>query len=129
MTFTSGYNVALKEMDIPEGFKKMSIIQFLRNIKDRKPFPEKTAVVGLDILLSASEYSRENVKYIMSKLRIGNKIFREENTVFVFIPQKGLYENSDVYCKSGDKKVSISDIFASRLQIQDVGVYHAEFEF
>ncbi|MBU4500948.1 MAG: hypothetical protein KKA79_00025 [Nanoarchaeota archaeon] len=129
MTFISGYNVVLKEMDIPEGFKKISIIQFLRNIKDGKPFPEKAAVVGLDILLSASENSRENVKYIMSKLRIGNKIFREKNMVFVFIPQKGLYENSDVYCKSGDKKVSISDIFASRLQIRDDGLYHAEFEF
>ncbi|GFO96755.1 hypothetical protein ig2599ANME_0945 [groundwater metagenome] len=104
MTFTSGYNVALKEMDIPEDFKKMSIIQFLKDINDRKTFPEKTAVVGLDILLSASENSRENVKYIMSKLRAGNKIFREKNMVFVFIPQKGLYENSDVYCKSGEKK-------------------------
>lgn len=56
-------------------------------------------------------------------------MFREKNMVFVFIPQKGLYENSDVYCKSGEKKVSISDLFASRLQILNEKVYHADFEF
>lgn len=129
MTFTSGYNVALKEMNIPESFKRMSIIQFLRNIKDRKPCPEKNAIIGLDSLLSASEKSRENMKYIMTKLREGNKEFREKNIVFLFVPQRELYENSEVYCKAGDKKVSISGIFASRLQILDVGIYHADFEF
>jgi len=129
MTFTSGYNVALKEMDIPEGFKRMSIVQFLRNIKNRKFCPENTAIIGLDLLLSTSEKSREITKYIMTKLREGNKDFREKDTIFLFVAQKELYENSEVYCKAGDRKVSISGIFASRLQIMDVGIYHADFEF
>jgi len=129
MKFTSGYNLLLKKEDIPEGFQKMSIVQLLRDIKGGKNIPKDVAVVGLDTLLISSENSRESIKYIMGMLRAHNKLFREQEKTFLFIPQNELYENSDIYCRKGERMVSISPIFASRLQILDVGVYHADFEF
>ena len=70
------------------------------------------------------------MKYIEKDFQIEklNEIARQENT-FLFVPQSRLYENSDIYCKIGEKRVSISPVFAGRLQISDVGVYHADFEF
>lgn len=129
MSLTQGYNLYLKECKLPEGFSKMSIIQFLRFIETEQTPPPNAAIFGLDTLLISSDNPRECVRYIMSKLRMANKSFRKNNNTFLFIPQNDLYENSDIYCKVENKKVSISAVFASRLQISDVGVYHAEFEF
>ena len=56
--------------------------------------------------------------------------FREQENTFMFIPQNGLYGNDAIYCKVGEKRVNISPVFASRLQISDAGgYYHADFEF
>lgn len=129
MKFTSGYNLLLRKEDIPEGFQKMSIIQLLINMNESRSTPGNVAVVGLDTLLLSSENSRETIKYLMKMLRTNNKLFRKQEITFMFVPQNELYENSDIYCKTGDRKVSISPVFASRLQISDVGVYHADFEF
>jgi len=129
MKFTSGYNLLLNIEDVPEGFRKMSIIQLLRDVKGDRNIPKDVAVVGLDTLLISSENSRESTKYLTAMLRSNNKRFREQENTFLFIPQNELYENSDIYCKIGEKRVSISPVFASRLQISDVGVYHADFEF
>ena len=129
MRFVSGYNLLLNIEDVPDGFRKMSIIQLLRDVKDDRNIPNDIAVVGLDTLLISSKNSRESTKYLTAMLRTNNKRFREQENTFLFIPQNELYENSDIYCKIGEKQVSISPVFASRLQILDVGVYHADFEF
>jgi len=129
MKYISGYNVLLEKEDIPEDFKKMSIIQLLRNMHHGKDIPKNLAVVGLDTLLLSSENIRQTTKYLMNMLRNNNKQFREQEKTFLFILQNELYENSDLYCRKGDRNVSISTVFASRLQILDVGVYHADFEF
>ncbi len=129
MKFTSGYNLLLNIEDAPEGFRKMSIIQLLRDVKGGRNIPKDVAVDGLDTLLISSENSRESTKYLTAMLRTNNKRFREQENTFLFIPQNGLYENNDVYCKVGEKRVSISPVFASRLQISDEGIYHADFEF
>ena len=129
MRFMSGYNLLLNIEDVPDGFRKMSIIQLLRDVKGDRNIPKDVAVVGLDTLLISSENSRESTKYLTAMLRANNKRFREQENTFLFIPQNGLYENSHIYCKIGEKRVSISPVFASRLQILDVGIYHADFEF
>ena len=129
MRFMSGYNLLLNIEDVPDGFRKMSIIQLLRDMRGDRNIPKDVAVVGLDMLLISSENSRESTKYLTAMLRTNNKRFREQENTFLFIPQNELYENSDIYCKIGEKQVSISPVFASRLQISDVGVYHADFEF
>ena len=129
MRFVSGYNLLLNIEDVPEGFLKISIIQLLRDVKGGRNIPKNVAVVGLDTLLTSSENSRESTKYLTAMLRANNKRFRKQENTFLFIPQNELYENSDIYCKIGEKQVSISPVFASRLQISDVGVYHADFEF
>jgi len=129
MKFTSGYNLLLRKEDIPDGFQKMSIIQLLRNMNGSKNIFENLAVIGLDTLLLSSGNSRGIIKYLMKMLRTNNKQFRKEEITFMFVPQNELYENSDIYCKTCDRKVSISPMFASRLQISYVGVYHADFEF
>ena len=129
MKFTSGYNLLLNIEDVPEGFLKMSVIQLLRDVKGGRNIPKDVAVAGLDTLLTSSENSRESTKYLTAMLRTNNKRFRRGENTFLFIPQKELYENSDIYCKIREKPVSISPVFASRLQISDVGVYHADFEF
>jgi len=130
MKFTSGYNLLLNIEDVPDGFRKMSIIQLLRDVKGGRNIPKDVAVVGLDTLLISSENSRESTKYLTTMLRINNKRFREQENAFLFIPQNELYENNDIYCKIGDTRVSISPVFAGRLQIlSDAGVYHADFEF
>jgi len=129
MKFFSGYNLLLKREEIPEGFEKMSIIQLLRNTKFGVSIPKNVAIVGLDTLLLSSENSRECTRYLMTILRTNNKIFRKQENTFLFVPQDEMSENSNVYCKKGDKRVCISSIFASRLHINDVGVYYADFEF
>ena len=129
MRFMSGYNLLLNIEDVPDGFRKMSIIQLLRDMRGDRNIPKDVAVVGLDTLLISSENSRESTKYLTAMLRTNNKRFREQENTFLFIPQNELYENSDIYCKIGEKQVSISPVFASRLQILDVGIYHADFEF
>lgn len=129
MKFTSGYNLLLKRGDIPEGFQKMSIVQLLKDMEDCKNIPKDVAVVGLDTLLTSSENSRESIKYLLKMLRMNNKLFREQENTFLFIPQNDLYENNDIYCGIGEGRISISPVFASRLQISDVGFYHADFEF
>ena len=130
MKFTSGYNLLLNIEDVPDGFRKMSITQLLRDVKGGRNIPKDVAVVGLDTLLISSENSRESTKYLTAMLRTDNKRFREQENTFLFIPQNELYENSDIYCKIGDTRVSISPVFAGRLQISsDVGIYHADFEF
>ena len=129
MRFMSGYNLLLNIEDVPEGFRKISIIQLLRDVKGGRNIPKDVAVVGLDTLLISSEDSRESTKYLTAMLRANNKRFRKQENTFLFIPQNELYENSDIYCKIREKQVSISPVFASRLQISDVGVYHADFEF
>ena len=129
MRFVSGYNLLLNIEDVPDGFRKMSITQLLRDVKGDRNISKDVAVVGLDTLLISSENSRESRKYLTAMLRINNKRFREQENTFLFIPQNELYENSDIYCKIGEKQVSISPVFAGRLQILDVGIYHADFEF
>ena len=129
MRFMSGYNLLLNIEDVPDGFRKMSIIQLLRDVRGGRNIPKDVAVVGLDTLLISSENSRESRKYLTAMLRTNNKRFREQENTFLFIPQNELYENSDIYCKIGEKQVSISPVFAGRLQILDVGIYHADFEF
>ena len=130
MRFVSGYNLLLNIEDVPDGFRKMSIIQLLRDVKGDRNISKDVAVVGLDTLLISSENSRESRKYLTTMLRTNNKRFREQENTFLFIPQNELYENSDIYCKIGEKQVSISPVFASRLQISsDVEIYHADFEF
>jgi len=129
MNLTPGYHVYLKDCELPEGFRKMSITQFLRFINTEQIPPKNVAIFGLDALLISSENPRECVKYILSKLRNANRQFRKNNNTILFIPQNDLYENSDIYCKIENKKVSISAVFGSRLQIADVGHYYAEFEF
>ena len=130
MKFTSGYNLLLNIEDVPDGLRKMSITRLLRDVKGDRNIPKDVAVVGLDTLLISSENSREGTKYLTTMLRTNNKRFREQENTFLFIPQNELYENSDIYCKIGDTRVSISPVFAGRLQISsDSGVYHADFEF
>ena len=130
MRFISGYNLLLNIEDVPDGFRKMSIIQLLRDVKGDRNISKDVAVVGLDTLLISSENSRESRKYLTTMLRTNNKRFREQENAFLFIPQNELYENNDIYCKIGDTRVSISPVFAGRLQISsDAGVYHADFEF
>ena len=109
--------------DFPINERPREDVQGGRNI------PKDVAVVGLDTLLISSENSRESTKYLTAMLRTDNKRFREQENTFRFIPQNELYENNEIYCKIGEKGVSISPVFASRLQILDVGVYHADFEF
>jgi len=128
--FVPGYNILLKPTEVPEGFEKMSIIQFLRYINRReKQEKKKVVVTGLDALLLSSKDTRETMKYLMRALSEGNKLFKKENLTIIFAPQQELYENNDVYCKKDDKRVSISSIFASRLQIREVDLYYADFEF
>ena len=129
MKFTSGYNLLLNIEDVPDGFRKMSIIQLLRAVKGDRNIPKDVAVVGLDTLLISSENSRESTKYLTAMLRTDNKRFREQENTFLFIPQNELYVDNDIYCKIGEKRISISPVFAGRLQILDVGIYHADFEF
>jgi len=105
------------------------IVQLLKNMKNGKKIPKDIAVIGLNTLLTSSENSRESIKYLMGMLRANNKMFRKQENTFLFIPQNELYENNDIYCKIREKRVSISPVFASRLQILDVGIYHADFEF
>ena len=109
--------------DFPINERPREDVQGGRNI------PKDVAVVGLDSLLISSENSRESTKYLTAMLRTNNKRFREQENTFRFIPQNELYENNEIYCKIGEKRVSISPVFASRLQILDVGVYHADFKF
>ena len=129
MKFTSGYNLLLNIEDVPDGFQKISIIQLLRNVKGGRNIPKDVAVVGLDTLLISSENSRESTKYLTAMLRTNNKRFGGQENTFLAIPQNELCENDDIYCKIGAKRVSISPVFASRLQISDVGVYRADFKF
>ena len=129
MKFTSGYNVLLNIEDVSNVFRKISIIQLLRNVKGGRNIPKDVAVVGLDTLLISSENSREGTKYLTVILRTDNKRFRGQENTFLAIPQNELCENDDIYCKIGAKRVSISPVFASRLQISDVGVYRADFKF
>ena len=132
MRFTTGYNLLLNIEDIediPDGFRKMSIIQLLRDMRGGRKIPRDVAVVGLDTLLISSENSRESRKYLTAMLRANNKRFREGENTFLFIPRNELYVDNDIYCKIGEKRISISPVFAGRLQISDVGIYHADFEF
>jgi hypothetical protein len=127
--YASGYNVVLKNIEIPKGFEKVSIIQFLRNLRYGKSLPEKVAITGIDVLLCSIENPRWIVKYIMARLREKNRDFRRKNKVLLFIPNNDLYEDGEIYCKVGRKKAKISAIFASRLHITASYVYHADFEF
>ena len=129
MKFTSGYNLLLNIEDVSNVFRKINIIQLLRNVKGGRNIPKDVAVVGLDTLLISSENSRESTKYLTAMLRTNNKRFGGQENTFLAIPQNELCENDDIYCKIGAKRVSISPVFASRLQISDVGVYRADFKF
>lgn len=129
MNPTIGYNISLREEYPPEGFSKMSVIEFLRRVREKKKLPKKVAIYGLEILLLANKNLREATKSIRNILRANNKTFREMGYTFLFIPRKELYENSNVYLKAENKKANISSLFGLRLQIKDVGLYHADFEF
>ena len=85
MRFVSGYNLLLNIEDVPDGFRKMSIIQLLRDVKGDRNISKDVAVVGLDTLLISSENSRESRKYLTTMLRTNNKRFREqENTCLLY---------------------------------------------
>lgn len=129
MKFSYGYNLLLRPTEVPEGFEKMSIIRFLRCINRQEEMREKVFVTALDLLLLSSENLRETTKYLMKALREGNRLFKKRNMVIVFAPQNELYEGNELYCKREDKMASVSSIFASRLQIKDVSLYYADFEF
>jgi len=129
MNPTQGYNVLLKEDAPPEGFAKMSIIEFLREIRKGLELPKKVAIYGLESLLLTNEDSRAGTKFIRNMFRENNRLFRENGYVFLFIPRKELYVNRDVYLKAEDKKANVSSLFGLRLQIKEVGLYYADFEF
>lgn len=129
MNPTIGYNILLKEEHPPEDFSKMSIIEFLRRTREKKELPKKVAIYGLEILLLANEDLREATRSIRNILRANNRTFREMGYIFLFIPRSELYEDGSVYIKIGDKKADISSLFGLRLQIKEVGLYHADFEF
>ena len=129
MNPTPGYNVLLKEEEPPEGFAKVSIIKFLREIRSGQEFPKRVAIYGLESVLLTNEDSRAGTKFIRNMFRGNNRLFREKGYTFLFIPRKELYVNRDVYLKVEDKKANVSSLFGLRLQIKDVGLYHADFEF
>ena len=129
MNPTQGYNVLLKEAEPPEGFAKMSIIKFLREIRRGQELPKKVAIYGLEGLLLTNEDSRAGTKFIRTMFRENNRLFRAKGYVFLFIPRKELYVNRDVYLKAEDKKAKVSLLFGLRLQIKEVGLYYADFEF
>jgi len=124
-----GYNVLLKEDEPPEGFVKMSIIKFLREIRRGQELPKRVAIYGLESLLLTNEDSRAGTKFVRNMFRENNRLFREKGYVFLFIPRKELYVNRDVYLKAEDKKANVSSLFGLRLQIKEVGLYYADFEF
>lgn len=124
-----GYNILLKEEHPPKEFSKMSIIEFLRRTREKKELPKKVAIYGLEILLLTNKNLREATRSIRNILRANNKTFREKGYTFLFIPQSELYEDGSVYMKIGNKKADISSLFGLRLQIKEVGLYHADFEF
>lgn len=129
MNPTQGYNVLLKEDEPPEGFAKMSIIEFLREIRSGQELPKRVAIYGLESLLLTNEDSRAGTKFIRNMFRENNRLFREKGYTFLFIPRKELYVNRDVYLKAEDKKANVSSLFGLRLQIKEVGLYYADFEF
>ncbi len=129
MNLTQGYNVLLKEEEPPEGFVKMSIIEFLREIRRGQELPKRMAIYGLEILLLTSGESRATTKFIRNMFRENNRLFREKGYVFLFIPRKELYVNRDVYLRAEDKKANVSSLFGLRLQIKEVGLYYADFVF
>jgi hypothetical protein len=126
---TQGYNVLLKEKEPPEGFAKMSIIEFLREIRRGQELPKRVAIYGLEGLLLTNKDSRAGTKFIRNMFRENNRLFREKGYTFLFVPRKELYVNRDVYLKAEDKKAIVSSLFGLRLQIKEVGLYHADFEF
>lgn len=129
MNPVQGYNVLLKEDELPEGFAKMSIIEFLRGIRRGNELPKKVAIYGLESLLLTNKDSRAGTKFIRNMFRANNRLFREKGYVFLFIPRKELYVNRNVYLKAEDKKANVSSLFGLRLQIKEVGLYYADFEF
>ena len=129
MNPTQGYNVLLKEEEPAEGFAKMSIIEFLRETRRGQELPKKVAIYGLESLLLTNKDSRAGTKFIRNMFRANNRLFREKSYTFLFIPRKELYVNRDVYLKAEDKKANVSSLFGLRLQIKEVGLYYADFEF
>jgi hypothetical protein len=85
-----GYNL-LKEEEPPEDFAKMSVIEFLREIRRGQELPKKVAIYGLEFLSLTYKDSRACTKFIRDIFRENNRLFREKGYVFLFIPRKELY--------------------------------------
>lgn len=124
-----GYNISLDEKKKPpEDFRKMSIIEFIRAIKIKR-LPQKVAIYGLDTLLLSVEKPRDLLSSIREILRENNRDFRRNKYTFLFIPRNELDTNAYVYAKKGNKKANISSLFAMRLNIKDINLYYAGFDF
>jgi len=127
---SSGYNVLLYPKEPPEDFKKMSILEFLREIEMQQQNQRKVAIYGLDTLLLSAEHPRKLIKYIREDIfKKNHKNFRENRNAFLFIPRNELDETTHLYAKFGDKKANISSLFAMRLTIKELDLYYADFDF
>ena len=55
MKFASGYNLLLNIEDVPEGFRKLGIIQLLSDMRGDRNIPRDVAVVAVHAIKNARE--------------------------------------------------------------------------
>jgi hypothetical protein len=118
-----GYNLIERKL-IGKGFEeiedKISVIEFLRRLRQKQTINQKIAVTGLEEALLAVE---EIAKYVRKILLDSTNMLR---THIIQFPINGeLILNREPKIKYKAKEVSLTPIFGNRIKPKTIGLFHS----
>ncbi|MEM4521370.1 MAG: hypothetical protein QXF23_06585 [Candidatus Bathyarchaeia archaeon] len=118
-----GYNIVEKSL-IGKEFEsieeKISIIEFLRRLRRKKPVNRKIAVIGLEEALLTGE---ETARYIKRILVNSTSTLRTNIIQFQINGELILDKEPKIRYKS--KEISLTPIFGNRIKPKTIGYFHS----
>lgn len=122
-----GYNLVERESigERYEEFKdRISIIQFLKSLKDRATIPRRIAVVGFDQFII---YGDEVISYVRKILTESSDYLSTRSFIIQFIIDGKLVMDREPKIKLLGKEVRLLPIFGNRLTQRGVDWFYSPF--
>lgn len=127
--FRAGYNLVERELlgkQFPRYEEVMSIVEFLRKIKQASELPAKFIVSGLDYFLLYAEDRREAGRFLRETVREAGSFLLRYNPVVVFEVER-IIQDAEPRLVLDEQDLPLAPVFADRLTQADADYFYAPF--
>lgn len=123
MQMEVGYNLVERKL-IGEKFEeikeKISIVEFLRRLKQKQLINQTIAIIGFEEILLTGEETARYIRRILS-----NSVNQLRTHIIQIIIDGSLIINTEPKIKVPTQEIRLTPIFGNRLTIKTVGYFHS----